>query len=373
MNSASNTLTYADRVRGCLLGGALGDALGAGIEFWSLDQVRERYGAAGVIDLTPAYGVNAPITDDTQMTLFTAEALIRMSVHGRTEGECDPSTVLWQAYQRWLATQRLTAPPENPDGWLAGRRLLYARRAPGNACLSGLERPTMGTRADPSNPDSKGCGTVMRSAPFGLLPTIAETCWEMAVDGAVLTHGHPSAYLAAAAFAWIVDGVAAGATAADATLSAIERASVEPRSEEVVDALRVALDLAGRGAPTSRRVAVIGEGWVAEQALGIAVYCTVAAEGDPVVALLAAVNHSGDSDSTGAVCGNLVGAAVGEAALPGAWLRRLEGFELISELADDLVTELSAPHEVADAEGAATPGWWRRYPGAGREPVGAAN
>jgi ADP-ribosylglycohydrolase len=361
---SASLLTYGDRVRGCLLGGALGDALGAGVEFSTLDEIRARHGPDGVTGLVPAYGVFAPLTDDTQMTLFTAEALIRTSVHARTEGECDPKIVLWRAYLRWLATQHREGPPEGPDGWLAGRRLLYARRAPGNACLSGLARETMGTRADPSNPDSKGCEAVMRSAPFGLLPTTAEACWDMAVDGAVLTHGHPSGYLAAAAFAWIVDGVTAGAAAADATLSAIERVSAEPRSDEVVDALRVAVDLADRGAPTPRRVAVIGEGWVAEQALAIAVYCALAADGDPVAALLAAVNHSGDSDSTGAICGNLVGAAVGEPGLPSIWTKQLEGYELVSELADDLVQELSAPHEVADADGAATPGWWRRYPGA---------
>lgn len=66
------TLAYRDRVRGCLLGGAVGDALGAGIEFASLAEIRSGYGPGGVRGLTPAYGVAAPLTDDTQLTLFTA-------------------------------------------------------------------------------------------------------------------------------------------------------------------------------------------------------------------------------------------------------------------------------------------------------------
>ncbi|WP_261556794.1 ADP-ribosylglycohydrolase family protein [Frankia tisae] len=153
-----------DRVHGCLLGGALGDALGAGIEFQSLADVRQVHGPAGVTGPTDAYGVHAPLTDDTQMTLFTAEGLIRASVHGRSKGIVDPPSVLWGAYRRWLTTQTRPFPtdgaPAVTDGWLAAQPVLYARRAPGNACLSGLQRDTMGTLARPANPDSKGCGAL---------------------------------------------------------------------------------------------------------------------------------------------------------------------------------------------------------------------
>lgn len=358
---------YRDRVRGCLLGGALGDALGAGIEFQSLADIRREYGPAGVTGPTEAYGVRAPLTDDTQMTLFTAEGLIRASVRGRSKGIVDPPSVLWDAYRRWLTTQTQPFPagdaPADAAGWLAAQPMLYAQRAPGNACLSGLRSATMGTLARPANPDSKGCGAVMRSAPFGLLRRGAETSFDHAVEGAVLTHGHPTGYLAAGAFAWIVATVLDGASIAEATDSAIGRLSAEPNGREVTAALRAALGRAAEGAPTPERLESLGGGWTAEEALSIAVYCAVAAPDDPRVALLAAVNHSGDSDSTGAICGNLVGVGGGEQALPADWVRELEGYELVGQVADDLVTELENTASVADAFGAPTPSWAARYPG----------
>ncbi|WP_407671356.1 ADP-ribosylglycohydrolase family protein [Parafrankia elaeagni] len=364
-------LSYADRVRGCLLGGALGDALGAGIEFHDLASIRQAHGPAGVTGLTVAYGVRAPLTDDTQMTLFTAEGLIRASVRSRSGDSLHPPfhppTVLWNAYQRWLATQRLDGPPEPADGWLASQKVLYARRAPGNACLSGLARPRPGTLDDPANPDSKGCGTVMRSAPFGLLRRSPQSSWDLAVECAVLTHGHPSGYLAAGAFAWIIAEIVSGASVTGAAASALDRLAAQRQGGEVSAALRAALGaaeevIAGEGTVTPERVESLGGGWVAEEALAIAVYCAAALPDDPRGALLAAVNHSGDSDSTGAVCGNLVGAALGEHALPQDWVRELEGFEIVERVADDLVREIDRTRLVSDEFGAATQGWLATYP-----------
>ena len=74
----SEEATARERFLGCLLAGAAGDALGAPVEFDSLARIREKYGPQGIRDFAPAYGKLGAITDDTQMTLFTAEAMIRM-------------------------------------------------------------------------------------------------------------------------------------------------------------------------------------------------------------------------------------------------------------------------------------------------------
>ena len=63
---------------GCLMGGAIGDAFGAPVEFMSYDKIIMKYGQEGLISLTlPFEGNRALITDDTQLTLFTAEGLLR--------------------------------------------------------------------------------------------------------------------------------------------------------------------------------------------------------------------------------------------------------------------------------------------------------
>ncbi|GAA3538957.1 hypothetical protein GCM10022263_28090 [Nocardioides daeguensis] len=140
---------YRSRVRGSLLGGAIGDALGGPVEFWSLDRIRAECGRDGVkeylsesVDGARIYG---RITDDTQMTLFTVDGMIRASVR-QDRGLGFTVGVLHPAYDRWLDTQLQDGPDGERDGWLINERWLYSRRAPGNTCLSALEVPRGGRR-----------------------------------------------------------------------------------------------------------------------------------------------------------------------------------------------------------------------------------
>ena len=108
-----------------------------------------------------------------------------------------------------------------------------------------------------------------------------------------------------------------------------------PGGGETVAALETAVQLAEQGEPSADRVESLGEGWVAEEALAIAVYCALVAE-HAWEGLLLAVNHSGDSDSTGSICGNLLGAERGPQEIPLAWRSQVEGVPTIIALADNL-------------------------------------
>lgn len=373
--SWDETVAKRARIRGCLLGGAIGDALGNPIEFLSLGAIRETHGGEGVTTLVPdGGGVAGLVTDDTQMTLFTAEGLIRAHAKSSSEGVEGPETAaVRHAYLRWLDTQNHPAPPPAQGtgdlvrtGWLRTQPWLYARRAPGNACLSGLtEKHVPAPRAPldgtpgPVNPGSKGCGTVMRSAPFGLTGLDPRDCFELAARCAQITHGHPTGYYAAGALAAMIACLLDGESLEGATLRALELLARYPRHEETTAALRKAVDLAAEGDPTPEKAEWLGGGWVAEEALAIAVYSALAhtpaqrAHGpggeisyDPAprrtpvqAALLLSVNHSGDSDSTGSICGNLLGAHHGDLRLPPSWLARIEGRGTIAELADDFAAE----------------------------------
>ncbi|MFB7508706.1 ADP-ribosylglycohydrolase family protein [Streptomyces broussonetiae] len=353
-SSLQTAAVYRARVRGCLLGGALGDALGYPVEFASLDRIRAAHGPRGVTGLVPgAHGAIGLISDDTQMTLFTVEALIQAHAQRRERGTDDAwPLLLRRAYERWLQTQskpgpeQPTAPwPDAPaGGGLVGEAWLYSRRAPGNACLSGVAQgyapdpalPLDGTPGE-VNPDSKGCGTVMRSAPFGLAGS-AEAAFAMAARGARITHGHPTGSYAAGAFAAIVAHLVGGESLEGAVLRTLRLLQRHRGHSETSDALREALDLAADGTPTAEKVESLGAGWVAEEALAIGVYGALA-EPRPEQALLLAVNHSGDSDSTGSICGNLLGTLHGDAGLPHDWVARVEGRYRIAALADDLAAE----------------------------------
>jgi ADP-ribosyl-[dinitrogen reductase] hydrolase len=354
--------SMTDRIRGALLGGAVGDALGAPVEFERIDGIRSRFGAAGIAELTEAGERAGAITDDTQMTLFTAEGLIRARVRAVATGSGDVAAVVDGAYVRWLATQgepSLRAAAEGADGWLAGVRTLHERRSPGSTCTSALRGPHAGTVDAPLN-DSRGCGGVMRIAPAGLMGARSGgDRFDLGCDLAALTHGHPCGYLAAGALAELVGRLADG-DALDPALDHVERRLAErPRHEETLAAVRGARALAAGGAePSAETIATLGWGWVAEEALAIAVYCALVAA-DFAHGVRLAVNHSGDSDSTGAMTGSILGARLGAAAIPTRWIEQLELRAEIEQLIADWLA-CFGPEGAADL---ASDEWRRRYPG----------
>ncbi|WP_243338327.1 ADP-ribosylglycohydrolase family protein [Anaeromyxobacter soli] len=321
-----------DAFRGCLLGGAVGDALGAPIEFMKLEEIRNRFGSAGVTGLEQAYGRRGAITDDTQMTLFTAEALIRALHRFEGRGIVSISDVARGAYLRWLTTQGERARTFGDPGWLVGVPELHSLRAPGNTCLAALRSGGSGTPEHPIN-DSKGCGGVMRVAPVGLAR--AHDPFRIGSEVAALTHGHPSGHLAAGCLALVVSEVSDGAELRDACRGALGRLEKERGHEETTAAVEGALELAAEEDPSPEAVESLGAGWVAEEALAIGLYCALVAK-DFAHGVLLAVNHGGDSDSTGSIAGNLLGLLVGERGIPGQWLEELELRDVITTVADDL-------------------------------------
>jgi ADP-ribosylglycohydrolase len=309
------------------------------VEFDSLETIRERFGPRGIVDLEPAYGRRGAITDDTQMSLFTAEGLVLAARTGAMERRSELTRHVHRAYLRWLRTQgRSSAHPtfsRSSEGWLLDIGELHARRAPGNTCLAALELDRLGSPEQPFN-QSKGCGGVMRAAPVGLIPGLGDP-FRTGCDVAAITHGHPSGYLAAGAFATMIREVAGGASLEEAAREALEELGRWPSHQECSEALGAALDCASQGPPGPEIVESLGGGWVAEEALAISLYCALRGQQDFRKGVLLAVNHSGDSDSTGAITGNLLGALLGTEGIPRDWLQQVELRAVIERVADELV------------------------------------
>lgn len=353
---------FRARVRGALLGGAIGDALGAGAGGRGLDDLRAAYGPEGLTEFQAADGRRGAVTAATQMTLFSVDGLIRAQVR-RDTGAWHPPTDLHHAYLRWAATQRDWGPDERrrDNGWLAGEEWLYSRRGPARACLTGLGDTAMGTLQAPKNPTARDAGALVRSAPFGLLVGWEpELVCQLAVECAAQTHGHPTAYLSAGAYAVIVHGLARGETLDASVQRGLALLAARPGHQPVTDALKEALGAVRQGIPGPGRVAALGENGFAEEVLAVAVYCTLVGE-DIRQGLRLAVNHDGPSEATGAVCGALLGALHGETALPPAWLCELEGRGTLLELADDFAMEMTQGPALHGPTLSA-PGWLARYP-----------
>lgn len=331
-------VTAYSRIAGCLLGGAVGDALGAPVEFLSLAEIRARFGPNGISDLAPAYGRIGAITDDTQMTLFTAEGLLRALAE--EPGTITPVEAVYEAYLDWLLTQGETPPlPRQRHGRLVSVPDLHAWRAPGGTCLSALRSGRMGTLTSPLN-NSKGCGGVMRVAPAGLVRH--PDPFTLGCELAAVTHGHPSGYLAAGYLAAVVQGLLDGLELAEAATRTLDVLQRWPGHEECARAVEHALRLARQARPEPETVELLGSGWVAEEALAIALFCALTAR-DFADGVRRAVNHSGDSDSTGAITGNLLGARWGVDAIPTRWLDQLELQQTISAIAADITRHFWAP------------------------------
>ncbi|MEU0877698.1 ADP-ribosylglycohydrolase family protein [Lentzea sp. NPDC005914] len=295
---------------GCLLGGAVGDGLGAPIEFSSIDTIRRQYGPAGVVDLPVL-----EITDDTQMVLFTLEGLLLARQHG-----VDPLLTVRAAYARWLHTQG--GPLVTSDGWLMADQRLHSRRAPGHTCITALKHNEKN--------NSKGCGGVMRAAPVAVWSRDVREVFSLAVGTAQMTHHHPSGYLSAGVLAVIVQSLLSGAD----LLSAVAVARAELVRWEGHEEQTTLLDkVVGLGVLTPEEIeSSLGGGWVGEEALAIGLHAALVAPDFPS-ALRIAVNHSGDSDSTGSICGNILGARDGVAVIPSSWLSVLELRDVIERLA----------------------------------------
>jgi len=355
-----------ERYTGCLLGGAAGDALGWPVEFDSIGEIRSLFGPRGVREMKPGKGGLYEITDDTQMTLFTAEGLLRAWTRARHSGSVpDFATALAHSYLDWLATQReqpeVPGPEAAGSGWLIDVKGLHVRRAPGGTCLSALRAMQSPAQKVAGN-TSKGCGGVMRAAPAGCLAVrinksdstgTALLAFEHGCQAAALTHGDPSGHLPAGVLATVISSVLQGETVEAGITRSLAILQGRNGSGEMVAALKAALELARDPmvTPSPEVVETLGAGWIGTEALAIGLYCALVAGGDFARGIRLAVNHSGDSDSTGSIAGNILGALLGEQAIPAEWTEKLELAEVVRQVGEDLFTAFEG-----------TESWFKKYP-----------
>lgn len=332
------TRLQSDNFTGCLLGGAVGDALGADTEFMSLTNILNKYGTTGVTNYTEFADGIGIFTDDTQMTLFTAEGLLSVNTNATTNNYV---TAVYEAYLRWLITQThsyqgyMQIPSAETAGLMAHKEL-FRLRAPGLTCMGSLKSGVMGTIEQPIN-HSKGCGGVMRVAPAGLLFwKNATQAFTIAAKLAAITHSHPSGYLSAGALAAILAFLVHGHSLQEAINQTLPILQQWNNHAETTKAILDAIALYQTTKPDFIHLAKLGEGWVGEEALSIALYCSLHFETDVKNAIILAANHSGDTDSTAAITGNIVGLMNGINAIPTPWQQNLQLADLVVQYGQKL-------------------------------------
>jgi len=303
----------------CLLGGAIGDALGYRVEFSRWREIEREYGPAG-IQLAMTHGPLV-VSDDTQMTLFTLEGMTRAAATSSIVDE------VREAYLDWLGTQGRSVTSRAARGRLACFGVMQQPQAPGNTCLTALRHGGRGTVERPIN-DSKGCGGVMRTAPLGFLPEPVSDAEVFRFGAAVaaLTHGHPDGYLPAGALAVLVRDALERLPWATSLSKVLDLVTAWPQSDGTAAAIASAAAAAAAGPPSRHRVSDLGQGWVGEEALAIGLYAAMTATAFEECIELAA-NHDGDSDSTASIAGQLWAARFGPTAVPDDAVNRLDVLE----------------------------------------------
>ncbi len=299
----------ASQYEGCMLGLAIGDALGWPVEFLSLTEIRTRFGADGITDLRANdRHPRGPFTDDTQMSLALARAILS---HGdRQEAEFVTETarqfVLW-------------AQSNDND------------RAPGLTCMSASRAlaQDLNWRA-PGQSDSKGCGTAMRTAPIGLAwHGDEDRIARMAAMTSELTHGHPCATAGGVATALLVNWALDGLPPERMLDRLVQR--TRPISAEFFEKLTQVPTVLH--AEPDEAFHVLGGAWVAEEAIACAMYAFWRSPQDYRRTVITAVNMDGDSDSVGCIAGAISGAFNGVEAVPESWRLAIEQRDKLVEVA----------------------------------------
>lgn len=314
-----------DKIYGCFLGLAVGDALGAPVEFLTLSEIQREYGPNGITDFMP-WDQHPPgsYTDDTQMSLATAQGILDFFSQDKKNPVKlfrDPREAVYNQYLKWLKTQ------SNPED----------RRRPGITCLQALSTGKMGDYRTPLN-TSKGCGAVMRSAPLGLVFE-DQLAFYFGTETGVLTHGSPAGYFSAGFHSLLISLLLQGNSMEQAvqTAAQFELASkLHPYASllETWAKIKEAVELAKTSLPPEKAIEQIGEGWTGHEALAISLYCCLKFPESWSCAVLAAVNHSGDSDSTGSITGGLQGVRLGLKRIPEKWVHQVENSKEIQKIAE---------------------------------------
>lgn len=297
-----------NKAKGMMYGLAIGDAFGYPVEFMTLEMIKDIHGPSGITDLpSPAI-----FSDDTQMTIAVAEALVRAD-------EKDIEAVMEatkEAFVQWLHS------PEN-------------NRAPGNTCLTGVANLEKGIPWSKSGvAKSKGCGSAMRVAPVGYLyQHDPAKLREVAHATGICTHGHPTADAACIGAAYLVklalDGCSPGKMISEL------RAFTEGISGEWEEAL-LNVERCLDWEDQEKALRYLGEGWIAEEAAALALYCFLKHPESYEKTVIRAANTNGDSDSVACIAGGISGVYLGIDAIPPNWVRSIEKSEYLQDLAGRL-------------------------------------
>lgn len=333
----------ANRCKGCLLGLAVGDAMGYTIDEKSWDQIRESYGPNGLLGYDVANGC-VEVSSYTQLAAYTVNGLLVALTRGHLEHYMGFIT---QALRDWLRSQLYYRDPERPLCWVSRLPLFRARHCKDSRMRDALRVRTLGTIHRPVNQNATPGGLTCAAAigmSFNTDRMEPPFIGVLAAQTMALTHGNPETILSAVVLAYATAGIL---QEPELPLESHFRQAVLamqgqfrrefPQADTLAETLNAVIDGACQQGFSQQAM----ENFrcdTADQCLAGAMYACIACREDFDTGMILAVNHSGRSAAVGAMTGALLGAHLGFQALPEFYLEGLEAAPVLLELAEDLCT-----------------------------------
>lgn len=338
--------------RGCLVGGAVGDALGAPVRFMTLTEIKEKYGECGINNIVLGRKGRAELTENTQLTLFTAEGLLRAECRGNNIGVSDVLHCMYHSYLRWTYTQGLGVIEEEKDiydGILIKQKDFYTKKINRPNYLISIINGEIGVIEKPINLN-RDCRGIMRVAPIGLFYRPNYTM-NKATDCVAITHGDHLAQISAGIFTYIISDISVGVNIEDAIEDSIKELSKYNNVLRIKDLIEKAKVLATNKKSDEICIKELGNGWLPEEMLAIAVFCSLRYKNNFEQAIIAAVNIDGDSSTVASMVGNILGIYLGISKVPKKWSNKVELIDILLKISDDLLIGYCDESE-----------WWSKYP-----------
>lgn len=346
--------------RGCLLGLAVGDAMGFAIDEHSWDEIQEIYGPNGLLGYDLQEQEYAQISSHTQLAAFLCNGLLLSISRGKT----DRLRFARVALQEWSRGQMFHRAQEDSWCWTAKLPCFRQRHCRDSRMEEILRVDAYGTVDAPRNRNNvpgaiTGAVTVgMFYNPDRMEPHQVGT---LAAELMALTHGDPTTILSAVVLAYAVTGILQEphmplTRQFQQAIGVMEGQFGRkfPQAQALSDRLAAAIDLAQSGQGTPQECMESLHCTDAAGCLAGAMFACLACPGDFDTAIIAAVNHSGMSSAVGAITGAILGAKMGENALPEFYLESLECCRELAILAEDLVSGTPARGVFEEA-------WDRKY------------
>ena len=327
---------------GCLLGMAVGDAMGAAVEKKSYEEICETYGPAGLLGYDTVNGL-AEITSYTQVAAFGVNGLLLAISRGQSH---EAMAYVTLALKEWCGAQHLPRDPRWKNCWLCKVPAFRRRKNMDPRTLDALTRDVLGSPKKPSN-QAEGPGSLTAAVAMGLYFHPERMQFhEIGLLGAqavALTHGDPMAFLSGSVLAYVIAAVLHDPESGlESHFRMAAQTVAEQFGAEFPQALLLRKKLLGAierakdpQADHVKEMESIGCGTAAGVLAG-AMYAVVAGRGDFDASAIIAVNHSGKSAAVGAVTGAILGARMGWDALPEFYVECLESARVIDELTSDL-------------------------------------